>query len=184
MCTANLASALTSNGTGSNLSLGLGVAGGLFKTVASVNSANNTITADNAQADALSTNALIAERAAASAVEQGQAEAANASTRGAQVIGAQRATLAANGVDVNSGSAADLQASTQYVTNRDVNTITANAARAAMGYSQQSQFDLQNAANYRRAAGSVNPLMSGGATLLSSATDVASTWYRNQRVGA
>jgi hypothetical protein len=183
MCTANLASALTTNGTGNNLSLGLGVAGGLFKTVASVNSANSTITADDAQADAMSTNALIAERAAASAVVQGQAEAANASTRGAQVIGAQRAALAANGVDVNSGSAADLQASTQYVTNRDVTTITANAARAAMGYTQQSQFDMNNAASYRRAAASVNPVMSGASTLLGSATDVASTWYRNQRAG-
>lgn len=190
MCTSNLAGALTTatgsgGGTvGGYTSLGLGIASGIFSASSAVTGANNTITADNAQGDALATNALIEERAAASAVEQGQAQAANVYMRGAQVQGAQRAAAAANGVDVNTGSAAALQASTDYITNRDADTVTANAARAAMGYTQQQQNDLANAGQYYAAGSRVSPFMAGATSLLGSATSVASTWYRNQRVGA
>jgi hypothetical protein len=76
-----------------------------------------------------------------------------------------------------------VQESTKYITDQNVQTITANAARAAMGYTQQEQSDIANSAAYRAAGASVSPLLSGASSLLTSATGVASNWYRNQRAG-
>jgi len=170
--------------TPANTTLALGAAGGALSLIGAMTSANNTIRADNAQAGQLQTNAVNAEQAAASAVTNGVATAANTETRGAQTLAAQRAAMAANGVDVTAaGTAQNVQQSTQYVANQNVQTITANAARAAMGYTQQEQADINNSAAYRAAASSVNPTLAGATSLLTTATSVSSNWYRNQRAG-
>lgn len=170
--------------TPTNTNLALGVAGGAFSLIGALTKANNTVTADNAQADQLLANAKNAEQAAASAVTTGMAQAGNVETKGAQTVASQRAAMAANGIDVSAaGTAQNVQESTKYITDQNVQTITANAARAAMGYTQQEQSDIANSAAYRAAGASVSPLMSGASSLLTSATGVASNWYRNQRAG-
>jgi hypothetical protein len=170
--------------TPGNTNLALGAAGGAFSLIGALTKANNTVTADNAQADQLLANAKNAEQAAASAVTTGAAQAGNAETKGAQTVASQRTAMAANGIDVTAaGTAQNVQESTKYITDQNVQTITANAARAAMGYTQQEQSDIANSAAYRAAASSVSPLMSGASSLLTSATGVASNWYRNQRAG-
>jgi hypothetical protein len=170
--------------TPANANLALGAAGGAVSLFGALTKANNTAIADNAQANQLTTNATNAEQAAASAITTGIATAADTQTKGAQTVASQRAAMAANGIDVNAaGTAQNVQASTQYVTDQNVQTINANAARAAMGYTQQSQSDVSNAAAYRAAASSVSPTLSGATSLLTSATGVASNWYRNQRAG-
>jgi hypothetical protein len=170
--------------TPANTNLALGAVGGAFSLIGALSKANNTITADNASADQLLTNAKNAEGAAASAISTGMAQAGNVETKGAQTVASQRAAMAANGIDVTAaGTAQNVQNSTQYITDQNVQTITANAARAAMGYTQQSQSDIANAAAYRSAAASVSPTMAGATSLLTTATGVASNWYRNQRAG-
>ncbi|SAL47488.1 hypothetical protein AWB74_02137 [Caballeronia arvi] len=169
--------------TAGNVSLALGAAGAGMKLFSALSSAGAQRTADNAQADAMATNALIAERAAASAVTSGEAQASDVAIKGAQTIATQRAALAANGVDINSGTAANLQKSTKWVTDQNIDTITANAARAAMGYTTQSENYANNSGVYRAAANSVSPTTAGATSLLTSATSIASDWYRNQRAG-
>jgi hypothetical protein len=170
--------------TPGNTNLALGAAGGAFSLIGALTKANNTVTADNAQADQLLSNAKNAEQAAASAVTTGIAQAGNTQTKGAQTIASQRAAMAANGIDVNAaGTAENVQKSTQYITDQNVQTITANAARAAMGYTQQEDNNIANSAAYRAAAASVSPTLAGASSLLTSATGVASNWYRNQRAG-
>lgn len=62
-----------------------------------------------------------------------------------RMIGSQRARLAAQGVDVNSGSALDVQADTMALGELDALTIKNNAAREAWGYkTQQLQYSLQS----------------------------------------
>lgn len=51
-----------------------------------------------------------------------------------QLIGAQRATMAAQGQDLEDGSAADVQADAAYLGELDAITISNNAAREAWGY--------------------------------------------------
>jgi hypothetical protein len=170
--------------TPANTNLALGAVGGAFSLIGALSKANNTITADNASADQLLTNAKNAEGAAASAISTGMAQAGNVETKGAQTVASQRAAMAANGIDVTAaGTAQNVQESTKYITDQNVQTITANAARAAMGYTQQEQSDIANSAAYRAAGASVSPLLSGASSLLTSATGVASNWYRNQRAG-
>lgn len=170
--------------TAGNTNLALGAAGGAVSLLGALTKANNTVTADNAQASTLTQNAVNAEQAAASAITTGQASAANAQTKGAQTVASQRAAMAANGVDVTAaGTAQNVQDSTRYVTQQNVDTINANAARAALGYTQQEQADVTNAAAYRAAGAGVSPTLAGATSLLTSASSVASSWYRNQRAG-
>ncbi|WP_250533982.1 hypothetical protein [Caballeronia sp. AZ10_KS36] len=169
--------------TAGNATLALGIAGGGLNLFSTLAGANATRSADELQADAAATNALIAERAAASSIVSGQTQADNINTRGAQTLASQRAAQAANGVDVNSGTAANVQASTKYITEQNVNQTLANAANAAMGYTTQSQNYADRAGQLRAAADSNSSLVAGTSSLLTSATSVASNWYRMQRVG-
>lgn len=63
-----------------------------------------------------------------------------------QTIGAQRAGIAAQGADVNFGSALEVQQDSQRLGEQDVMTIRNNAAREALGYKVAAEND-------RRAAG-------------------------------
>lgn len=87
-------------------------------------------------------NAGVADQQAADALVRGQeAESLQRSqTRG--MIGSQRAALAASGVDVSDGSAADVQADTAMLGELDARAIRNNARREAWGYQVQ-------ATNYR-----------------------------------
>lgn len=170
--------------TPGNVTLALGGIGGALTLTGALGKSNATSTADNAQADQLLANAKTSEQAAASAITTGSSTAANTETKGAQTIASQRAAMAANGIDISApGTAANVQASTQFVTDQNVTEITANAARAAMGYTQQSVSNINNSAAYRAAADAQSPTLTAASSLLTSATGVASNWYRNQRVG-
>lgn len=105
-----------------------------------------------ATAEANLQNAAFADAAANDAIKRGEFEAdqSRIDTRG--MIGAQRAGFAANGVDVNSGSAADIQDDTAALGELDALTIKNNAAREAWGYRTQSQQYQQAARNAQRSA--------------------------------
>lgn len=65
--------------------------------------------------------------------------------RAGQAVGTQRSVQAANGIDVNSGSAAQLQDDTAMLGELDALTIQNNAAREAYGYRVQAKQDILNA---------------------------------------
>jgi hypothetical protein len=125
------------------------------------------------QAQVDQNNALIAGYQGSAAVRQGGQQAQLSMLQSAQVYGQQRADLAANGVDLSSGSALDQLASTRFLNQQDVNAIQSNAARAAWGYQVQGQSDQINAALSSWQARNNNPAgigaLSGGGSLLSSA---------------
>lgn len=86
-------------------------------------------------------NADQAERQAKDAVARGE-ETAYGITRGAeQLRGAQRAALAASGVDIDSGSAADVQSSDLTLSALDAKRVRLNAAREAAGYTTEAETD-------------------------------------------
>lgn len=93
-------------------------------------------------ADIYGMNADIADAQAADALARG-AEAEHRSreeTRGA--IGGQRVAFAAQGIDISTGSAADVQGDTAYLGELDALTIRNNAKREAWGFTVE-------ATNYR-----------------------------------
>lgn len=84
-------------------------------------------------------NAQLAELQAQDAIERGQVEEKKARRQTEQVIGQQRVSLAAQGVDINKGSALDVQADAAYLGELDALTIRNNAAKEAWGYRVQAQ---------------------------------------------
>lgn len=176
------------------------------------NSSANTVEAfGQTNADmALATgefNSTIAELGAQSALSAGQDQVAAQTMKAGQVKGTQRATMAANGVDINQGSAAEVQDTTDIIKDIDSRTIQGNAMRAAWGYRAQgleAQMQASNqafnakaqatmqarnlrigatsseiSATFKDASASlVNPVMSTATSLLTSAPLVADSWFK------
>lgn len=143
------------------------------------------------------TNQRIAELGAQSALNQGQQQVAGFTLKAGQIKSSQRASMAANGIDLGVGNAAEIQASTDIMTEIDRNTIEANAVRSAWGYRMEGTTAKnagdQQALNYRTDAAmrkvaadntyrpmrgvDTNPGMAGALSLVGSAGQVAQSWY-------
>jgi hypothetical protein len=115
-------------------------------------------------------NAKTADLEAQDAIDRGQIQEQRSRLATRQNIGASRAAQAASGVDVSSGSAADVQASEAGIGALDALTVRNNAAREAWGYKvegvnlrQQGELAAfagdQAAAGYR--AQSLNTVLTG-----------------------
>lgn len=89
-------------------------------------------------------NAGYKEMAAQDAEKRGAVQADQYRRQVGQMIGSQRAGFAGNGIDVNSGTAAEIQDDTAAFGEFDALTIANNAAREAWGYRVGAQNDLLN----------------------------------------
>lgn len=87
-------------------------------------------------------NAEVAELQAEQALKRGREDESRLRMQTRQTIGAQRAALAAMGIDLDDGTAAQIQDDTTYFGELDALTIRNNAALEAWGYRTQ-------ATNYR-----------------------------------
>jgi hypothetical protein len=117
-------------------------------------------------------NAQMAEYAAQDASRRGEEEAAAIQRKGAALKSAQRVNLAAKGLDLSYGTAADLQDQTDFFTQSDVATTRTNAQREAWSMRARGQQDLAQG----RAAASNARLQAAG-TLLTGAGQVSDKWY-------
>lgn len=122
-------------------------------------------------------NAASAENAARSALFAGQREEQRSRLATARLKSRQQVSLAANGVDLGEGSAGRMIAETDIMGEIDANTIAANAVQAAWGYRTQAT-NFRNEARTREAqSGAVSPFLAGTTSLLTSANQVAASWY-------
>ena len=137
----------------------------------------------NGQASVADSNARISELGAQSALMQGQQQVGALTLRAGQLKSSQRTAMAANGVDLGAGNAAELQASTDIMKEIDANTLTANAVRSAWGYRTQAMNFKNEALTRRASAGAISPGMAAASSLLGSAGSVASSWYGMNRAG-
>ncbi len=115
-------------------------------------------------------NQKVAEVQSRDAITRGDQEGEMAGRKIGALRGRQRAALAASGVDLSSGSAADILAQTDYYGLEDQRTIADNARREAAMYTSR-------AGAYGAEAGSITPWLAGTGTLLSGAGAVADRWY-------
>lgn len=122
-----------------NPSLGLGIAG-----IGSVLGGVETLFSGMDQAEAqkeagryaqwaYDANARMAGYRADDAILRGEKEAASIRRAGRKLKGSQRASLAAQGIDVNQGDAAEVQDDTDFLLEADVLTVKSNAWREALG---------------------------------------------------
>jgi type II secretory pathway component PulM len=105
-------------------------------------------------------NAAMSNQAADDALARGAVKADEQRITTQEVIGTQRAGFAANGIDVNSGSAGQVQNDSAALGELDALTIMNNAAREAYGYQvqaidQRQQGKLAKYAGKMEAIGSI-----------------------------
>ena len=113
-------------------------------------------------------NARIADWQASDALERGRIDEGRQRRQIERVIGAQRAGFGMQGVDVNRGSALDVQADSAYLGELDAITIRNNAAKEAWGYQVQSSNLTAQGRNAQREGtfGAFNTILGSTSSLL------------------
>ena len=154
------------------------IGGGVTSAIGSYFSAATQKATLKGQAAIADTNARIAELGAQQELFRGQQQVGALTLQAGQLKSRQRAALAANGIDLGVGSAAEIQASTDIMKEIDKNTVEANATRSAFGYRTQAMNFQNEALTARATASAISPGMSAVSSLLGSATSVAASWYR------
>jgi hypothetical protein len=150
-----------------------GLAGGLmgnrYSSSASDSMAKSAQLAAEAQAQLAETNASIADLQAEAALSKGNAAVARLTQQAGQMKSAQRAGMAARGIDLGQGNAAEILASTDMMKDVDKATLIYNALNESFGY-------RTNAINARAQAGMARAQgMAAGVSGYSSGTGYAST---------
>jgi len=116
-------------------------------------------------------NAKMAEYAAQDAQRQGEEDAMAAQRRAAALKSAQRVALAKNGLDLEYGTAADIQDQTDFFAQSDAATARTNASLDA--------WRLRAGGQQERAVGNAarsNANLQATGTLLSTASSVGGQW--------
>lgn len=152
-------------------------AGVASNAVGSYKTAQGQKAALNYQSAVAQNNATIAQYQAQIALENGAAEEQASELRTAAMKGDQRAMLAANGVDLGTGSATEILATTEFMGKRDALTIRDNASRQAWAINEQAKGYASEAAMDQATASAINPAASAFSSLLSGAGQVAGSWY-------
>ncbi len=140
---------------------------------------NNAIA--QSQANIARLNAQMMEWQAQGRLRSNEKDQVRLTMQAGQVKGSQRAALAANGIAVGEGSAAELQATTDIIKEIDSNQLTENAHRDAWGMRMQG-------ANYEgqalmAEANKQNRWTNFGVTLLQGASQIANNYALYNAMG-
>jgi len=129
-------------------------------------------------------NAHLAETAAQTELLKGQQHSAALTLQAGHLKSRQRAVLAANGVDLGEGSAAEMLASTELMKEVDKQMAQVNAVRNAWGHRMQKANCQAQAVMARASAKEIRPAASAFSSLLGGAGRVARSWYSLKKSGA
>lgn len=170
--------------TASAISIGLGTVGAATSVVGALSggrsqASNSYFQAQVAQnqAQVMENNAITAEQNADYAGKVGLENSSRESMKGAARLAKIKTGFAANGVDLNSGSAVDVQQSQREINKLDATSVLSDTELKAYGYRQDAVNARYSAANLRAgavqtAAGGSDALtgsyLKAGGTLLSS----------------
>lgn len=159
--------AATSSLTGLTAMQGISMAASLASTGIGAASAMNIA---ETQKQVAANNAATARGQAESARIAGERDAITVQRRGSLMEGAQRARMAANGLDITSGTPADLLDQTNFFAVQDAATVRDNARRQAWAANSQ-------ASGYQALSDGLSPTLAGATSLLGGAGQVADKWY-------
>ena len=151
------------------LQLGLSAGSGIMQFVGAQNQAS-------AMEQVARNNQTMAEYAAADAQRRGEEDAQAVQRRAAQLRGAQRSMMAARGLDLASGTPAELIDQTDFFAEQDTATARMNARRE--GWAIRADAANQSYAARQQASGM---RLSGAGSLLGSAMSVADKWSTYRR---
>lgn len=166
-------------------SLALTAASAAVAAGGAISSADAQRKSANYQAQVARNDTTTAAQNAEYATQAGQAKAYQAGIAAREQQGRVTSALAANGVDVNSGSAADVRTTQRETGALNQEQTTANAALQAYGYrTQQTSFQSQASLDAATAAnaGPAGAISASG-DLLSGASGLAGKWQKYQTQG-
>ena len=156
----------------------LAVVGALTSAVGTVEQGQATANAASYSATVAKNNQLIAEENAKYAEKAGAAQALATGMKGAAKLARVKTAQAANNIDVNSGSALDVQEGERRQGQLDTETVLNNAQLQAYGYrSQATSFGAQ--AGLEEETAKQAPIGAGlgaAGNLLSSASSIGAKW--------
>ena len=124
------------------------------------------------QASMAEVNAQFSEMQANDVMRRGKQEATAVRKEGQKIIGAQRAALAAQGIEVDTGSAAELQEETAMLSAEQAVKVQNNAWREAWGYKTQAA-QMRSAARF----GQIEAAMKVQSTLMTGGIQAANQVY-------
>ncbi len=137
------------------------------------------------QAQVARNNAIIAEQNAQFELQKGNVETENQNYKTRALVGTQKATQAANGLDVNSGSPLDVRRSTTELGHLDALTLLNNAAAKAAGYraaganyTAEAGLDEMKASSAKKAGA-----FSVASSLIGGVSSVSDKWLTYQQKG-
>lgn len=167
------------------ISMGASAGGGILNAFGAAQSGRAQAQQLQYQAGIAQFNKMIALQNRDYASAQGEEEAVNTGLAGRYREGRVRADIAASGVDVNSGSAAAVQASQKEITQRDVATVRNKAARVALGYATEAEQDQLQSSLYSMASRNVQAAipLNVASSLVSGASSVSSRWMQASQAG-
>lgn len=122
-------------------------------------------------------NAKMAEYAAQDAQRRGEQDAMEIQRKGASLKSSQRVALAANGLDLSYGTAADMLDQTDFFTQSDAATARTNARKDAWSARAGGQNALMEGRFARQ-----NATAGAAGSLLGTASTVASKWNEYRKV--
>lgn len=158
-----------------------GVFGGISSAYGAFASARSTKNQLEFQAKMSEINARQAEQQAQSIMYSAERQIGQVTLKAGKVKSSQKASMAANGIALGEGSAAETIATTDLMKEIDALTINANAVRAAAAARSQSVNYSNQALISDATAAGISPMTAGATSMLNSATTVASSWYSSSR---
>ena len=137
------------------------------------------------QAGVARLRAQIAEQNAGYASNVGEQQAAAYGYKAGQQLGMIKAVQGSHGLDVRSGSAAQVQQSQQLISATDMTAIRSNAAKTAFNYRQEAQQDVAQASLDTMAGQNATSaaLIKADSSFLSTASSVSSEWLQGAKSG-
>lgn len=173
-------SGAVSASTLASVSMGLQVSGMVNSALGAQRQAELTKRGYESQAQVARNNAQIAEWQAQDALTRGQKAEQTQRLKTARLAGTQRATMAARGVALEEGSPLAILEDTEFMGERDAQTLRENAAREAWGHRVQASNYGSDASMLAYRASAISPETEAMNTLLTGAGSVADTWYRRK----
>jgi hypothetical protein len=168
-----------------SVGIGASLAGGLLSAFGNEKQGQAQQTMYNYRAQVAKINADIDRQNAAWARTKGEVEATQYGMKASQQRGAIRAAQGASNIDVNSGSAVDVQRSQEKIKDIDLAQIRSNAAKVAYDYETKATMDENQsrldtmAGSYAKQAGDIAALGS----IIGTASTVSSKWQQGKSIG-
>lgn len=130
-------------------------------------------------------NAAIARQNEKYAFDVGEQQAVKQGLAGQAQAGAIKAAQGASGVDMNSGSAKEVQTSQHLVSTMDLATIREKAAKTAYDFSVQATSYENQAKGYSKAASNAKTegILGAVSSFIGTVGSVSSKWMRGQQLG-